>query len=45
MKSLGLNSKKAGQLNICMKGDDVIQFDPKKMRIFLKLSILSWQGT
>ena len=28
--SLGLNSKKAGKLKICLKEDDVIQFEPKK---------------
>ena len=30
LKSLGLNSKRTGQSNICLKEDDVIQFEPKK---------------
>ena len=34
LKSLGLNSKKAGQLNICLKEDHVIQFEPKKCECF-----------
>ena len=45
LKSLGLNSKKVVQSKICLKEDDVIQFEQKKMQIFLKLATLSWQGT
>ena len=30
LKSLGLNSKKTSQSKICLKEDDVIQFEPKK---------------
>ena len=45
LKYLGLSSKKTGQSEICSKEVDVIQFEPKKIQIFLKLSILSWQGT
>ena len=30
LKSWGLNYKKAGQSKVCLKEDDVIQFEPKK---------------
>ena len=33
------------QSKIWLKEDDFIQFELKKMQIFLKLSIMSWQGT
>ena len=45
LKSLGLNPKKVSQSKIWLKEDDFIQFELKKMQIFLKLSIMSWQGT
>ena len=32
LKSLGLNSKKAVKLKICLKEDDVIQFEPEKCK-------------
>ena len=44
LKSLWLNSKKAGQSKIYLKEDDIIRFEPKSMQIFFKLPILSWQG-
>ena len=34
MKTLGRNSKKAGQTKICLKEDDVFQFEPKKCKYF-----------
>ena len=45
LKSLAMNSKNLDQSKICLKEDGVMQFEPKKMQIFLKLSTLSWQGT
>ena len=45
LKSLGLKSKKTSQSKIGLIGDEITQFEPKKMQIFLKLSILSWQET
>ena len=42
LKSSGLNSKKAGQLNICLKEDHVIQFEPKKCEYFQ--NFLFWVG-
>ena len=40
-----MNSKNVSQSNICLKENGVMQFELKKMQIFLKLSTLSWQGT
>ena len=34
LKSLGLNSKNAGQSKIWLKEDDVIQFELKKCKYF-----------
>ena len=34
MKTLGRNSKKGGQTKICLKEDDVFQFEPKKCKYF-----------
>ena len=37
--------KKVKQSKICLKENLVMQFEPKKKEIFLKLCTLSWQGT
>ena len=34
LKSLGINSKKEGQSKICLREDDVIEFQPKNANIF-----------
>ena len=34
LKSLGINPKKEGQSKICLREDDVIEFQPKKCKYF-----------
>ena len=41
LKSLGINSKNVNQSKISLKKYGVMQLEPKKMQIFLKLSTLS----